>query len=440
MRTAASVALTLVALLLASGSAHAATWMQVSCVNPNGSAAPSEGWAQSASGPAGAAVINSTRCSPGTPMQADLSDLAAAPPNAFEYLTYTPPAGSSLAGGSVDVNLSADGFGSTSSGGSAAAKAQLMEPDTNSEFFQCVAFFQTCGPRPDFAGVVNLPSDAGGELIAAAGCASGNGTPCDQNAQQNAWALAQVMWARLLLTSSETITASDESGSVLQGKVRGTGHLVFTAAEPAGPGISGVTVAIDGQTVSSAVPNTNGGKCVPVGTDPATGAPMFDYQQPCLTTQVIDAAVPTGGLSDGSHNVTISVADAAGNANPVFDQAITTSNPQTTPNPKGRHALHARFVIFWRWNGATTTVRSIRVTHLLRGAHVAVRCSGKHCPRIRGAANGARKVATMLHRLGGRRLRVGQTLLITVTARHHTAERIALKIRNGHKPSARLLR
>ena len=431
---------TLAAVLLAAGPARAGTWMQVSCVNPDGSAAPAEGWTQSAAGPPGAAAIVSTQCSPSTPMVTELSNLAAAPGGSFDYITYTPPAGSSLVGGSMDVNLSADGFGDNAGGQpSAVGEAQLFEPSTAAEFFQCVAFFQTCGTSPDFAGVVDLPKDAQGDLIVGAGCSSTTGTPCDQNAHQSAWALAQVLWARVLLSSSETITASDESGSVLQGKVRGTGHLVFTAAEPAGPGISAATVAIDGHTVSSTVPNTNGGKCVPVGTDPATGAPIFDYQQPCLTTQVIDAAVPTGGLPDGSHNVTITVADAAGNANPVFDQAITTSNPQTTPNPKGRRALHARFVISWRWSGATTVLRSLRVTHLLRGARVAVRCSGKHCPRIRAAATGARKVTTTLRRLDGRRLRAGQTLLITVTARHHTAERIAVEIRNGRKPSARLL-
>ncbi len=46
----------------------------------------------------------------------------------------------------------------------------------------------------------------------------------------------------------------------------------------------------------------------------------------------------------------------------------------------------------------------------------------------------------MLRKLGGRRLRAGQSLLITVTAPRHAAERIVLAIRNGRKPSARLLR
>jgi hypothetical protein len=373
-------------------------------------------------------------------MVTQISDLAAAPGGAFDYLTYTPPAGSSLVGGSLDVNLSADGFGDDASGkASAVGEAQLLEPSTGAAFLQCVAFFQTCGSSPDFSGVVNLPSDAQGTLSAAAGCASSTGTPCDQNEHQDSWALAQVLWARLLLSSSETIAHSDESGDVLTGKVRGTGHLIFTASELAGPGIYAVSVAIDGHVVSTTVPNTNGGKCVPVGTDPGTGALIFDYQQPCLTTEVIDAAVPTAGLPDGSHNVTINAADASGSSAPVLDQAITTSNPQTTPNPKGRHALHARFVISWRWNGATTVLRSIRVNHLLRGAKVAVSCRGKHCPKIKAHATGARKVAKMLGRLGGRRLKAGQTLLITVTARRHSAERIAVTMRDGQKPSARLL-
>jgi hypothetical protein len=85
-------------------------------------------------------------------------------------------------------------------------------------------------------------------------------------------------------------------------------------------------------------------------------------------------------------------------------------------------------------------LRSIRVRNLLRNARVAVRCSGKHCPRLRASAKGPRKVGTLLHRLTGRRLKAGQSLLVTVTAPRHQAERIAIRIRNGLKPSARLLR
>jgi hypothetical protein len=432
---------TLIVLAVGVPVAHAGTWMQVSCINPDGSAAPSQGWTQSSSGPTDPAGIASTLCSPGTPMLAELSAVGgvAAPPNSTELLAYQPPAGSALAGGSVDVNMSSDGFGSAA-GGSAVSASQLFEPSLSTPFFRCVAFFTTCGPSPDFSGVVNLPHDVGGNLIAAASCSSSTGTSCDQNAKDNAWALMQVLWARLLLSASVSPTGSGFSGSALAPGVRGTGHLVFTAAETAGPGIYATSVAIDGNTVYSATPNANGGNCVPVGTDPGTGALMFDDQQPCLTSEVLDVPVPTSGLPDGQHDLAVTVADAAGNSSTVYDNTITTSNPQTTPNPKGRHALHARFVISWHWEGVHTQLRSIGVTHLLRGAGVAVRCAGRHCPRLRASARGPRKVAKMLRGLWGRRLRAGQTLLITVTARRHTAERIAVKIRNGHKPSARLLR
>jgi hypothetical protein len=371
-------------------------------------------------------------------MVAELSDLAAAPPNTAEYLTYQPPSGSTLTGGTVDVNMSADGFGNAG-GGSAVGESLLSEPSLGNVFFHCVAFFQVCGPAPDFSGVVSLPNDAQGNLIAAANCTSSTSTSCDQNAKNDAWALMRVVWARLLLSTSVSPTGSGFAGSALQLGLRGTGHVVFTAAEPAGPGIYQVSVAIDGQTVFSGTPNANAGKCVPVGTDPGTGALMFDYQQPCLTSEGVDAPVPTAGLPDGSHELAVSVTDAAGNTSPVLEQTITTSNPQTTPNPSGRHALHARFVISWRWTGVTTLLRSIRVTHLPRGARVTVHCAGKHCPRLRASAKGPRKVARMLHKLAGRRLRAGQSLFITVTAPHHRAERIAVQIRDGLKPSARLL-
>jgi hypothetical protein len=167
---------------------------------------------------------------------------------------------------------------------------------------------------------------------------------------------------------------------------------------------------------------------------------MFDHQQPCPATEAVSIPVPTSGVADGSHEMAVSLTDAAGNTSPVLDQTITTSNPQTTPAPSGRRALHARFVISWRWAGTTTLLRSIRVTHLPRNARVAIHCAGTHCPRLRATARGSRKVARMLRKLGGRRLSAGQSLLITVTAGRHRAERIAVKIRNGLKPSARLLR
>lgn len=200
-----------------------------------------------------------------------------------------------------------------------------------------------------------------------------------------------------------------------------------------------VTARVDGATVWSGTPNTNGGHCVPVGSDPGSGALMFDWQQPCLPTEVVDAPVPTGGLHDGRHELSVSVTDAAQNTSTVLDQTITTSNPTLTPVPRSRRAVHARFLISWRWRGLRTTVRAISVRRLPRGARIAVRCRGRGCPTLRPRAARAGSVPRLLGALQGRRFYAGDRLLITVTAPRRRPERIEILIRNDKLPSARLL-
>jgi hypothetical protein len=434
-------AICLAALATSAVGARAGTWMQVSCVNPSGSAAPSEGWTDGTSGPTDPWGLVNTRCAPGTPMMAELADLSPAPPNSAEYLQYTPPAGSTLVGGSVDTTLSADGFGTTSSGGSAVAYARLYEPalinDPSDNFEQCVAFFQTCGPSPDFSGTVALPADRTGDFFAEAGCTSGNGTSCDTNSHNGAFALVRIAGAHFLLASDVSPAGSGFSGSALQPGARGTAHLVFTAAESTGPGIYAVTVAIDGRAAWSGTPNANGGQCVPVGTD-TSRALMFDAQQPCLTSEGVDVPVPTAGLPDGAHELAVTVADAAGNQATVLDQTITTSNPQTTPSPRGSRAIHARFVISWRWSGRTTVLRSITARGLPRRGAIAVRCAGKRCPGLSPARASDARAGRLLRGLAGRRFSAGDRVQIAVTERGHRAERIELAFRAGREPLVRL--
>lgn len=99
--------------------AHAGTWIQVSCVNPDNSAAPSEGWSAGVTGTPEAGSSGSARC----PMFGELSPIGgAAKVGDSEYLQYQPPDGSKLIGGVANMTLSAD------SGGSASGDAVLYEP------------------------------------------------------------------------------------------------------------------------------------------------------------------------------------------------------------------------------------------------------------------------------------------------------------------------
>ena len=382
-------------------------------------------------------------------MAADLSADAAVPVDSDEYLAYQPPAGSTLVGGTLDVNLAADGYGppAGSSAVDAVAVAALYEPalvaSPSDLFFQCVAWLARCpnSPGVDYSGLISLPPERRRRSLPPGRMCPGtaNGT-CSLNAHDNAWALAQVVWAHLLLDSRVSPQGTDFSGSALQRNARGTAHVVFTASDPGGPGVYSVTATIDGRAAWSGTPDTNGGDCVSVGTDPATGALMFDASQPCLTTEVVDASVPTRDLPDGRHELAVTVTDAARNSSTVLDQTITTSNPQTTPVPKSGRAMHARFVISWSWNGKHTTLRSITVQKLPRNAHLSVRCQGRGCPRLEPRSAGARHAGKLLHALSDKRFRAGDELHITVTAPRRRAERIELQIRNGRLPKARLLK
>lgn len=436
----AGVAAFAVWLVLAAAPAQAGNWMHVSCVNPDGSAAPAEGWSGFATGNPGYFSITNTNCAPGTPMLALLSSAQAVSANSGEYLQYTPPAGSTLIGGRAGITFHADG-----SGGFDNAIAALQEPTIahGDVFYRCVGAFRVCGTTvgsSDVTTTVPLPSDRGGNLYVSAFCDGAAGTQCDRGGSQGAWARAQLSSADLLLSSSAAPQGTNFSGSALQRDANGTVHIVFTASDPGGPGVYRVAVGVGGRLVWAGTPNDNGGRCVPVGTDPGSGALMFDFQQPCPPTVVVDAPVPTRGLPDGRHQLTVAVIDAAQNVSPVLDQKITSFNPQHTPVPRSRHSVRAQFVISWSWAGRTTRLRSISVHDLPRRATVRVSCSGRRCPRLAAAAVHGDAVRRLLSALAGARFRAGDRLLITVTAPRRRRERIQLTIRDNRLPRARLLR
>jgi hypothetical protein len=317
------------ALTLGAAAAYAGQWIQVSCVNPDQSAAPSEGWSSFTTGAPGYASNNSTQCAPNSPMYALLSTAAAAEVGTGENLQYTPPAGSTLAGGNVDVSLYADGYGQDASG-TAVLYTPAFAYDGNDVFFQCAWGLTPCGNGTnDFSGVIALPAGRGGDLYLGAGCGGIAGQYCAQGGSNGAWALVQLSWADLLLANSSSPAGSGFSGSLLSPDAHGTADLAFTATDSNGPGVYTVTVQIDGNTVYDDTPNTNQGLCAGVGTDPATGALMFDTQQPCLQTETVDIPVDTTTLTDGGHDLKVIVTDAAQNGSTVLDQTITTQNSTT---------------------------------------------------------------------------------------------------------------
>jgi hypothetical protein len=311
---------------MAASSAYAGSWMEVSCVNPSQSAAPSQGWTSFAGG-GGYGSNNSTSCGPGSPMFAILSTDAAVSVGANETLQYAPPAGSTLIGGSVDVSFFADGRGYGASGTAVAYSPEYAYNGSN-VFYQCASGLPPCANGTyDFSGVLGLPSGRGGNLYLSAGCGGQPeaGRVCNEGGSEGAWSLVRLWWANLLLANEATPSASGVSGTLLSPNASGTQELTFTATDPGGPGVYLVTAQIDGKAAYSGTPNNNGGKCVAVGT--SGGALMFDHSQPCPASESVDLPINTTTLPNGQHTLKLVVQDAAGNSAVVYDGTITTKQP-----------------------------------------------------------------------------------------------------------------
>jgi hypothetical protein len=312
--------------LSAGAPAYAGQWVEVSCVNPSQSAAPSEGWTSFAAG-GGYGSNSGTGCGPGSPMYAILSTDAAVGVGSAETLQFTPPPGSRLVGGATDVSMYADGFGYNASGTAVAYSPEYAYNGT-SVFFQCAHGLTPCANGTnDFAGVLEIPGGRGGNLYLSAGCGGEGGQACNSGGSEGGWSLVRLWWANLLLESSTAPSGSGFSGSLLAPGAHGTADLQLSAADPGGPGVYLVTLQIDGHTAYQGTPDGNAGHCVAVGS--AWGAWMFDYQQPCKQAETVDVPFDTTGLTDGPHTLKVIVTDAAQNSSVVYDGTITTANRTT---------------------------------------------------------------------------------------------------------------
>lgn len=317
--------------LLGGGVADAGEWVQVSCVNPNQTAAGSQGWVSMIAG-GGYGSNSTTGCGPGSPAFAILSSDVAVAVGSAETLRYIPPAGSALVGGLLDVGMYADGRGYGASGTAVVYTPEYAYNGSN-VFFQCASGQAPCANGGyDYAGELEIPAGRGGNLYLSAGCGGISGQSCDEGGSNGAWSLIDLWWANLRLSNSSAPAASGVSGTLLEPGARGTQELALTASDPSGPGVYSVTVQADGQTVYAGTPDGNGGECVAVGSEGA--ALMFDSSQPCKQSESVDEPIDTTALHDGPHTLKVTVGDAAQNSSVVYDATISTHNaPQNASAP-----------------------------------------------------------------------------------------------------------
>jgi hypothetical protein len=431
---AATIICALAPALLMPATASAGEWMQVICTNPNGSPAGFDGMT-----PQGNAV--SGAC--GTAGQYFVLKATEAQVGSW---IYAAPAGSTIAGGSATVMLNTYQGGSltqTPSQGAAYVTVPYATSQTGGYEAWCygvgTAEYASLQDPCELGATGVVPIDdvpsAATHIAFTADCSGG----C-----ASLPTTTQVSAFDALLEENSSPTGSNFSGSLLDPDAYGTADLLFTAAEADGPGVYEVTVLVDGQTVYHGTPGTNSGECSPIGTDPNSGALMFDYAQPCPASETVDIPVDTTKLADGEHQLTVTVTDAAQNTSTVFDQTITTrqagtGSVSTPPPPVRPNRVKTKLLIKWRYSGVTTRLLSVKARGLPRDASISVGCSGRGCPRQRVRTASAAHIERLWKALATKVFKAGDRETFTIAAPGLTSEQIELVIRKDKRPLAKVL-
>jgi len=313
----AALACSLLVLALSAPSAHAGTWTLLSCKQPDGQPAPTDGWSTSATGAIGPDSGDTDSCAAGGALSAVTSGKA--PQGAYEgpEWVFTAPSGSTIAGGTITATLT-----------SPHGQAWLGTPNATYDAADVIANCQynlACGQSGTLTGAFPITHVGGSSLYAVAVCVGPyeGATTCPASGGLDA--AISVSGAAVELANNASPTASGFGGTLLSPNAHGTQELTFQASDSAGPGVYLVVVQIDGKTVYSGTPDTNEGRCVPIGQ--SGGTLMFDHGQPCRTSESVDVPVSTATLSNGAHTLKVTVEDAAQNASVVYDGQITTLQP-----------------------------------------------------------------------------------------------------------------
>lgn len=309
--------------------ATAGTLAVVSCKDPVTDAAePTDGWTAGWTGTAFTYAGNLNECAQGSALKsyvgAEVNQQGSTGPD----WEYAPPEGDEVVGGEISAAFSIPGGAVSPYTGAAGITAPKLLFD-GADLLEGT-YSPAGGVAGSYEGVYRLAGHTGGHIWMYAFCEPAEAT-CPGN-QSNSWywALAEMRWADILLANDATPTAAGFSGAIATttGPVSGTESLTFTAKEEGAgaPGIYTVKATLDGQSIYDATPNNNGGSCQALGANRFPGIYEFASPHPCPTN--VSAVIPlnTTVVKDGSHELVVTVTDAAGNDSIVYTKQILTDN------------------------------------------------------------------------------------------------------------------
>jgi hypothetical protein len=320
-------------LLEAASVARAGEWTQVTCTQPNGRPAPIEGWLGSSMGGYGADSGPSDTCDqPGGALTAIDSSAETESAYTGPMWVYSAPSGSTIAGGAITVSL-------TTPQGQAYIATPGNSYDQADVLINC-QYNLPCGSNGTETATVPINHPGGTQLFAAAVCVGPyyGATTCPAGSGGGLNAQINVYAASIELANSSTPAGTGFAGTLLTPGASGTADLTFNAQDPGGPGVYRVIAELDNTTVYRGTPDTNGGRCASIGTDP-NGTSEFLYAQPCKQNVAVDLPVNTTRFPNGQHQLKITVQDAAGNTSVVYDGTISITNPNAKASSVGVSGL-----------------------------------------------------------------------------------------------------
>lgn len=297
-----------------------------SCKTPAGNPAPTEGWEEGWTGYAFDWAGDNNECASGGPLSSFVGDEIPQPGSSGPYWAYSPPSGDKITGGQVTGAFTVPGGANNYTGA-----AGLLGPKFLFDGADVIGG-DAGGVTGTFESTYSLTNHTGGGLWIYAFCEPPGATCPAGGSNQSIWASAAIRSAIIVLSNSSSPGGLGFSGPpVGTNPVSGTQNLTFQATDAGGSGVYQVVATLDGKTVYDATPDTNNGACVPLGT--YQGANEFIDAQPCKRAESVSIPINTQSFEDGSHELQVTVIDAAGNQSIVYAGTLTTDNAPTVSSP-----------------------------------------------------------------------------------------------------------
>ncbi len=316
-------------LLVLAAAAPAGRYHDYSCRTPSGESAPVDGW--SGSVPSNGSWDNYAQntCGAGGALIAALGEQTTHF-GSVDQATWT------LAIPTPETVTAATIWrasrGHWISGEKAVYQAWMSDPTEPKVFDECIA--SQCSGQGEvgnpFASsnrVVVPNANLGTHLYANVNCFGALSSECGHGfGDPSGYAAAEYMYAAdLVLEQKEGPSVSNVSGPLAtEQALHGTSDLIFSATDP-GAGVYQAVFSVDGHVVQTSPIDENSGRCRNVG-QTTDGLSAFLYMQPCLKSVTGDVGFDTTAVSNGTHHLTVSVSDAAGNTATVLDRTIVVQN------------------------------------------------------------------------------------------------------------------